>query len=96
MDEDGVPISFNMRYKRIPTGDLLGQCLQFPGIILSAKDFETLEKEMVDSIETYLSLHPEKLFFVHKSNRNIKPQSLQSRKGWEEQRMTNIITVRNR
>src|SRR3712207_2936408 len=59
-----IKISYNMRYKRISTGDLLGQCLQFPGIILSAKDFETLEKEMVDSIETYLSMHPERLYLV--------------------------------
>jgi hypothetical protein len=92
-----IKISFNMRYKRIPTGDLLGQCLQFPGIILSAKDFETLEKEMVDSIETYLSLHPEKLYLVSiGGSQYTAPQLPELKKAWKEEHMTNVITVRSR
>ena len=92
-----IKISFNMRYKPIPTGDLLGQCLQFPGIILSAKDFETLEKEMVDSIETYLSLHTEKLYLVSiGGSPYAAPQLPEPKKAWKEEHMTNVITVRSR
>lgn len=100
MEEDStkrIKISFGMRYRRISTGDLLGQCRQFPGIILTAKDFETLEKEMVDSIETYLSLHPEKLYLVNIGGSQYTALQLpEPKKAWKEEHMTNVITVRSR
>lgn len=96
MEKQVEEIAYSVRYKEIPTG-LLGQCIQFPSLIIKAKNFKELQVEMEDAVKMFLSVHPEKISLVSKrqigqSNNVLSRQA--PKQPWQERRLESAITVR--
>jgi predicted RNase H-like HicB family nuclease len=62
MVQEGIyALTINLRIKRGYTGILVGQCKEFPAIIVQAKTLFEIKKEIFDAFEGYFKAFPEKI-----------------------------------
>lgn len=61
IQEGTYALTVNFRIKRGYTGILVGQCKEFPAIIVQAKTLFDMKKEIFDAFKGYFKAFPEKI-----------------------------------
>jgi predicted RNase H-like HicB family nuclease len=87
----------NMRYKKGYSGILVGQCIEFPFVIVQGNTPDDLFKEISHEIEVYFNTFPEEWkHFIeqHKENSIIEKEQIKETEGWMEKKIEIPIRIR--
>jgi hypothetical protein len=89
--------TLNMRYKKGYTGILIGQCIEFPFVIVEGNTPDDLFKEIAHELEVYFTTFPEegKRFIQEQKEKSvIEKEQIEGKEGWMEKKIEIPIHIR--